>query len=83
LDSVPRLLALWVKRLYLAARYFAGHFAEGGKAAGTWACEGDLAPAALVSNACKLEWPLRSGKRLPIPGLTAQNGSRWARRARS
>ena len=39
----------------------------GGKVVTAWACEGDCDPAKLVSNACEIEWPPRSGRSLSIP----------------
>jgi predicted NUDIX family NTP pyrophosphohydrolase len=38
-----------------------------GKIVAAWAAEGDCDPSALVSNACQIEWPPRSGKTLEIP----------------
>jgi predicted NUDIX family NTP pyrophosphohydrolase len=32
-----------------------------------WAVEGNLDPAAAVSNTCEIEWPPRSGRTLTIP----------------
>ena len=39
----------------------------GGKFVSAWALEGDIDPAALVSNTCTIEWPPRSGKKIEIP----------------
>jgi predicted NUDIX family NTP pyrophosphohydrolase len=39
----------------------------GGKRVSAWAVEGDLDPAALVSNTFELEWPPRSGRRRSFP----------------
>jgi predicted NUDIX family NTP pyrophosphohydrolase len=41
----------------------------GGKRVRAWAIEGDLDPAALVSNEFELEWPPRSGKRARFPEI--------------
>lgn len=38
-----------------------------GKQVTAWAIEGDIDPAALVSNTCDVEWPPRSGRRITIP----------------
>lgn len=38
-----------------------------GKQVTAWAIEGDIDPAALVSNTCEVEWPPRSGRRITIP----------------
>ncbi|MGA7885186.1 MAG: NUDIX domain-containing protein [Acidobacteriaceae bacterium] len=38
-----------------------------GKQVTAWALEGDIDPAALVSNTCDVEWPPRSGRRITIP----------------
>jgi predicted NUDIX family NTP pyrophosphohydrolase len=38
-----------------------------GKLVRAWALEGDLDPAQITSNTCKLEWPPRSGKLIDIP----------------
>ncbi len=38
-----------------------------GKQVTAWALEGDIDPAALVSNTCEVEWPPRSGRRITIP----------------
>jgi len=42
---------------------------KSGKVVIAWAFEGDCDPAGLVSNTCDIEWPLRSGKRIEIPGV--------------
>ena len=39
----------------------------GGKHVSAWAVEGDLDPAALVSNTFELEWPPRSGRKARFP----------------
>jgi predicted NUDIX family NTP pyrophosphohydrolase len=39
----------------------------GGKVVSAWAVEGDFDPATLVSNACEIEWPPRSGRKMEIP----------------
>ena len=39
----------------------------GGKRVSAWAVEGDLDPAALVSNSFELEWPPRSGRKRSFP----------------
>jgi predicted NUDIX family NTP pyrophosphohydrolase len=39
----------------------------GGKRVSAWAVEGDLDPAALVSNTFELEWPPRSGRKRSFP----------------
>lgn len=39
----------------------------GGKRVSAWAVEGDLDPAALVSNTFELEWPPRSGRTARFP----------------
>jgi len=41
----------------------------GGKIVTAWAAEGDLDPAAVVSNTFELEWPPRSGKRQQFPEI--------------
>lgn len=38
-----------------------------GKQVTAWALQGDLDPAALVSNTCQIEWPPRSGREITIP----------------
>ena len=38
-----------------------------GKLVSAWAFEGDLDPAKLISNTCKVEWPPRSGILIDIP----------------
>lgn len=38
-----------------------------GKIVTAFACAGDCDPAELVSNFCKIEWPLHSGRKLEIP----------------
>ena len=40
---------------------------KSGKIVVAWAFEGNCEPADLVSNACEIEWPPRSGKKLVIP----------------
>jgi len=40
---------------------------KGGKVVHAWAVEGDLDPAAAVSNTFELEWPPRSGRRQAFP----------------
>ena len=40
---------------------------KGGKTVHAWAVEGDLDPAAIVSNTFEMEWPPRSGKRPELP----------------
>lgn len=40
-----------------------------GKIVTAFAFEGDLDPAAIVSNACSIEWPPRSGRRLSVPEI--------------
>jgi predicted NUDIX family NTP pyrophosphohydrolase len=40
---------------------------KGGKRVAAWALEGDLDPAAVVSNSFELEWPPRSGRRRSFP----------------
>ena len=39
----------------------------GGKTVIAWAAEGDCDPEKLVSNACQIEWPPRSGRTMEIP----------------
>jgi predicted NUDIX family NTP pyrophosphohydrolase len=39
----------------------------GGKRVSAWAVEGNLDPAALVSNTFELEWPPRSGRKRSFP----------------
>jgi predicted NUDIX family NTP pyrophosphohydrolase len=39
----------------------------GGKHVRCWAAEGDLDPAAVVSNVFEIEWPPRSGRRASFP----------------
>jgi predicted NUDIX family NTP pyrophosphohydrolase len=39
----------------------------GGKIVTAWAAEGDCDPEKLVSNACVIEWPPRSGRKTEIP----------------
>ncbi len=34
-----------------------------------WACEGDVDPAAVVSNTFSMEWPPRSGRRMSFPEI--------------
>ena len=41
---------------------------KGGKVVHAWAIEGDLDPAAAVSNTFEMEWPPRSGRRQDVPG---------------
>ncbi len=38
-----------------------------GKLVSAWAVEGDCDPQALVSNICRIEWPLHSGRQIDIP----------------
>ena len=40
---------------------------KAGKVVHAWACEGDLDPAAIVSNTTSSEWPPRSGKWVTYP----------------
>jgi predicted NUDIX family NTP pyrophosphohydrolase len=40
---------------------------KGGKRVQAWAAEGDLDPAAIVSNTFELEWPPRSGRTQEFP----------------
>jgi predicted NUDIX family NTP pyrophosphohydrolase len=40
---------------------------KGGKVVRAWAAEGDLDPAAVVSNTFELEWPPRSGRMQAFP----------------
>jgi predicted NUDIX family NTP pyrophosphohydrolase len=40
---------------------------KSGKYVVGWACEGDLDPAAVVSNTATVEWPPRSGRQMTIP----------------
>jgi predicted NUDIX family NTP pyrophosphohydrolase len=40
---------------------------KSGKYIAGWACEGDLDPAAAVSNTTAVEWPPRSGRQITIP----------------
>ena len=40
---------------------------KAGKTVHAWACEGDLDPAAVVSNSARTEWPPRSGKWITYP----------------
>lgn len=42
---------------------------KGGKVVRAFAIEGDLDPAALVSNRIEIEWPPRSGRRLTVPEI--------------
>jgi predicted NUDIX family NTP pyrophosphohydrolase len=42
---------------------------KGGKVVQCWAVEGDLDPAAIVSNTFEIEWPLRSGKMKIFPEI--------------
>lgn len=42
---------------------------SGGKHVIAWAVEGDLDPAAAVSNTFEMEWPPRSGRRATFPEL--------------
>ena len=42
---------------------------KGGKVVHAWAVEGDLDPAASVSNTFELEWPPRSGPRRTFPEI--------------
>jgi predicted NUDIX family NTP pyrophosphohydrolase len=42
---------------------------KGGKVVRAWAIEGDLDPAAAVSNEFELEWPPRSGRRQRFPEI--------------
>jgi predicted NUDIX family NTP pyrophosphohydrolase len=39
----------------------------GGKVVSAWSCEGDIDPAALISNTFELEWPPRSGRMSEFP----------------
>ena len=41
----------------------------GGKLVHAWAVEGDLDPAAIVSNTFTMEWPPRSGRRESFPEI--------------
>ena len=47
---------------------------SGGKIVDGFAIEGDLDPAAVRSNEIEIEWPPRSGKRLPVPEV---GEARW------
>lgn len=38
-----------------------------GKQVTAWALEGDVDPAAMISNTCLIEWPPRSGRQIEIP----------------
>lgn len=40
---------------------------KAGKVVHAWACEGDVDPAAVVSNMTRSEWPPRSGKWISYP----------------
>ena len=42
---------------------------KGGKVVHAWAIEGDLDPAAAVSNEFEMEWPPRSGQRQSFPEI--------------
>jgi predicted NUDIX family NTP pyrophosphohydrolase len=42
---------------------------KGGKVVHCWAVEGDLDPAAAVSNEFEMEWPPRSGRRQAFPEI--------------
>ena len=42
---------------------------KGGKLVHAWAIEGDLDPAAAVSNVFEMEWPPRSGRRSVFPEI--------------
>ncbi|MBA2382668.1 MAG: NUDIX domain-containing protein [Chloroflexi bacterium] len=42
---------------------------KGGKLVHAWAIEGDLDPAAAVSNEFEMEWPPRSGRRQAFPEM--------------
>jgi predicted NUDIX family NTP pyrophosphohydrolase len=42
---------------------------KGGKIVHAWAIEGDLDPAAAVSNEFEMEWPPRSGRRRTFPEI--------------
>ncbi|HLO36340.1 MAG TPA: NUDIX domain-containing protein [Candidatus Deferrimicrobium sp.] len=42
---------------------------KGGKVVHAWAIEGDLDPAAAVSNEFEMEWPPRSGRRQRFPEM--------------
>jgi predicted NUDIX family NTP pyrophosphohydrolase len=42
---------------------------KGGKVVHAWAIEGDLDPAAAVSNTFEMEWPPRSGRRQVFPEI--------------
>jgi predicted NUDIX family NTP pyrophosphohydrolase len=42
---------------------------KGGKVVHAWAIEGDLDPAAAVSNGFEMEWPPRSGRRQTFPEI--------------
>jgi len=42
---------------------------KGGKLVVAWAVEGDLDPAAAVSNTFEMEWPPRSGQRAEFPEI--------------
>lgn len=42
---------------------------KGGKVVVAWALEGDLDPAAAISNTFPFEWPPRSGRRIEIPEI--------------
>jgi predicted NUDIX family NTP pyrophosphohydrolase len=39
----------------------------GGKEIVAWAIEGEVDDAAITSNTCTIEWPVRSGRRIEIP----------------
>ena len=41
----------------------------GGKAVIAWAVEGEVDPAAIVSNSFEMEWPPRSGRRQSFPEI--------------
>jgi predicted NUDIX family NTP pyrophosphohydrolase len=40
---------------------------KAGKEIHAWACEGDVEPTRIKSNAISMEWPPRSGKRVEFP----------------
>ncbi len=46
-----------------------GEVKQGGKTISAWAFRGDCDPTKLVSNACEIQWPPRSGQKLTIPEI--------------
>lgn len=42
---------------------------KSGKTVHAWAVEGELDPSRLVSNLCEVEWPPRSGRKIPVPEI--------------